>query len=324
MPELRRKATVSGFSLLAVALIAVTQLPPAFAAGPCPVASLFMWGSTGSGPGEFTQPFGVQIAEDGYVYVTDQHNERVQVFNNAGALVTSWAIPLGLSGYAHPTGICVSNGVVWVSAHQGQHVTRWSTTGTLLGYAATPPSGWFYPTAIAASAAGDIFVCNSAANRIIRLNSSGAYLSEWSTGANPYGIDIDAAGDIYVGCYAPDNHVYKYSGSGGFLLSWGGLGAGPGQFLAAEGIAHDAAGDIYVCDTGNDRIQKFTSSGAYICSFGGVGTAMGQMDVPSDISIDPNGDLYVCEYANNRIQVFTFGAVPTMRSTWGSVKTQYR
>jgi streptogramin lyase len=282
-----------------------------------------MWGSTGSAPGQFTQPFGVEVAADGYVYVADQHNERVQVFTDTGALVTSWAIPPGPNGFAYPTGICVSNGVVWVSSNQGQHVTRWSTTGAFLGYAATPLYGWAYPTGIAADAAGNIFVCNSYYYEVIRLNSSGAYLGSFPTGALPYGIDIDAAGDIYVGCYG-DNHVYKHNAAGNFLLAWGGSGAGPGQFHSAEGIIHDAAGDIYVCDTGNDRVQKFSPSGGFLCEFGGTGTSLGQMDVPSDIAVDHNGDLYVCEFVNDRIQRWTFGAVPAVQSTWGAIKARYR
>ncbi len=314
MPKLRM--------FLLYSLLSAIACTTASAGTSCPVPFL-TWGSTGAAPGQFVQPFGVEVAADGYVYVADQINERVQVFTDTGDPITSWAIPPGPNGFAYPTGICVRDGVVWVSANQGQHVTRWTTSGTLLGYAAAPPGGWAYPTSIAADAAGDILVCNSYYNEVIRLNSSGAYLGGFATGGAPYGIDIDAAGNIYVGCYGSDN-VVKHSPTGAFLLSWGGTGSGPGQFNSAEGLAHDALGDIYVCDTGNDRIQKFTSSGAFLCEFGGLGTTLGLMDIPSDLSIASNGEIFVCEYGNNRIQRFTLGVVPTSSTSWGSIKAHYR
>jgi len=46
---------------------------------------------------------------------------------------------------------------------------------------------------------------------------------------------------------------------------------GGGEFLRPEGIAVDAAGDIYVADSGNHRIQKFDSSGKYLTMLGVVG-----------------------------------------------------
>ena len=44
-----------------------------------------------------------------------------------------------------------------------------------------------------------------------------------------------------------------------FVLEWGSNGAGNGQFGGAHGIEVDANGNVYVADTGNNRIQKFTS-----------------------------------------------------------------
>jgi len=41
---------------------------------------LGMWGSEGSGTGQFRTPFGVAVAPDGTVYVVDQGNDRIQAF----------------------------------------------------------------------------------------------------------------------------------------------------------------------------------------------------------------------------------------------------
>jgi DNA-binding beta-propeller fold protein YncE len=45
------------------------------------------WGSYGSGPGQFDQPYGVDVGPDGTVYVADQYNNRVQYFTATGSLL---------------------------------------------------------------------------------------------------------------------------------------------------------------------------------------------------------------------------------------------
>ena len=48
---------------------------------------LYAWGASGTGAGEFIQPFGVAIGPDGHVYVADQVNQRVQKFLPNGQFV---------------------------------------------------------------------------------------------------------------------------------------------------------------------------------------------------------------------------------------------
>ena len=313
-------------SILAVALAWTSfQAAASAAATPCGVASILMWGTTGTGPGQFVQPFGISIPGDGLVYVTDQQNERVQVFNEFGVFVRQWTIPPGPSGFAHPTGICVSNGVVWVSSHQGHQVSRWSTTGTFLGLAASPPSGWSLPTDIAVTPTGNILVCDSGHNRVVNLTPGGTYFSQFATASMPYGISVHPNGRIYVGSYG-GSVVQRFSSLGLNELNFGTFGSGPGQFMSAEGIAIDGVGGhLYVCDTGNDRVQRFNTSGVYQCEFGGTGTLPNKMDVPSDIAIGSEGDLFVVEYLNNRIQRFSdHGPTPARSTSWGRIKAIYR
>ena len=49
-----------------------------------------------------------------------------------------------------------------------------------------------------------------------------------------------------------------------FMFQWGSNGAGEGQFSGPHGIEVDAEGNVYVVDTGNNRIQKFTSDGVFL------------------------------------------------------------
>jgi tripartite motif-containing protein 71 len=54
-----------------------------------------------------------------------------------------------------------------------------------------------------------------------------------------------------------NDRIQKFSSGGAFIAKWGASGSGDGQFSSPEGVATDAAGNVYVADTFNDRIQKF-------------------------------------------------------------------
>ncbi len=72
-----------------------------------------------------------------------------------------------------------------------------------------------------------------------------------------------------------------------FILQWGSNGAGDGQFSGPHGIEVDTEGNVYVADTGNNRIQKFTSDGVFLIKWGSFGTAPGQFNHPHGIGIGP-------------------------------------
>ncbi len=88
------------------------------------------------------------------------------------------------------------------------------------------------------------------------------------------------------------------------MTSWGSLGFGDGQFRNPQGIAVDGAGNVYVADSGNDRIQKFSASGAFLAKWGSEGSEDGQFLFPEGIAVDSLGDVYVADSENNRIQKF--------------------
>ena len=76
-------------------------------------------------------------------------------------------------------------------------------------------------------------------------------------------------------------------------------------------------GDVYVADTGNDRIQKFyfssncllgtliTDGICFARMWGSFGSGNGNFSSPSPIAVDSSsGNVYVSDKGNSRIQVF--------------------
>ena len=101
------------------------------------------------------------------------------------------------------------------------------------------------------------------------------------------------------------------------ITEWGTSGTGNSQFGAASSIAIDASDNVYVADTGNDRIQKFSSSGAFSFAFGANGTGNGQFTNPKGVAVDPSGNVYVVDTGNNRIEKFDSSG--NYLSQWGSI-----
>jgi sugar lactone lactonase YvrE len=97
------------------------------------------------------------------------------------------------------------------------------------------------------------------------------------------------------------------------LLSVGRQGSGERQFNHPSGIGWDAAmKEIYVADTGNDRIVRLSADGNYMAQYGGFGIAFGDRDEEREDSLDepwdvaPGGfsNLYVSDQNNDRISEF--------------------
>ncbi len=90
-------------------------------------------------------------------------------------------------------------------------------------------------------------------------------------------------------------------------MTFGNRGSGVGQFFAPGDIALDKEGNIYVLDTGNNRVQKFDPGGNFLMWFGGAGKEEGKFNNPSSIAVDDSGNIYISDTTNNRVQKFDPG-----------------
>src|SRR5580693_3119130 len=109
----------------------------------------------------------------------------------------------------------------------------------------------------------------------------------------------------------------------GGVLTFGSKGSGDGQFEEPTGVAVNSslteatAGDVYVIDTGNERVERFSSEGAYLSQWNGAATAakgfafsntadaQGVAVDNSGDALDPSaGDVYVADVGNKVIDQF--------------------
>lgn len=77
------------------------------------------------------------------------------------------------------------------------------------------------------------------------------------------------------------------------------------SFNAPYDIVLDSAGNMYILDTGNNRIQKLGPQGKFIKTIGRQGQGPGEFQGVFSIDIDEQDNLFVYEVRNMRIQVLS-------------------
>jgi sugar lactone lactonase YvrE len=287
---------------------------------------LSTWGVTGTGPGQFNQPFGLDFDSQGNLYVADQANFRVQVFAPDGTYLRQWLT----GGNTFPTGLRIANDLVYVVMNHVHYVNVYTTSGVLVNQIGALNGLFFYPTAISIAPSGNLYVVDSENERVVELapdgtpiGAFGGYGSAPGQFNTPYGIAIDPAGNVYVSDRG-NYRVEVFTDAGSFLRQWGTYGSGAGQFVGLDGMDFDQSGLLWVVDAGaNSRMEQFTPLGPFVDSFGSFGSAPGQFKYHADVAVAPNGNIYVSDWGNNRIQVFGNLATASRTETWGALKARY-
>ena len=179
------------------------------------------------------------------------------------------------------------------------------------------------PRGIAVDEAGNVYVADSGNHRIQKFDSSGSFLTQWGSQGDgpgqfqePWGVAVTAEGHVYV-ADTWSHRIQKFDAEGKFLITWGGYRATGGAAVGEEGffwgprdIAVDAAGNVYVTDTGNKRVQVFNPDGDFLAQWGGFGVEDGQVDEPVGIATDEEGNIYVADTWNQRVQKFEAPPLP--------------
>jgi len=78
----------------------------------------------------------------------------------------------------------------------------------------------------------------------------------------------------------------------------------PGDFAKPSGLAVDSEGNLYVCDTLNDRVEVFDADGKFISTYGKNGDGPGYFARPKGVTVDSDGHIWVADGMQDRVQVF--------------------
>jgi sugar lactone lactonase YvrE len=136
----------------------------------------------------------------------------------------------------------------------------------------------------------------------------------------PRGVSLDAGGNLYIADTSNDRIRRVDAASGIVTTVVGGTQGSSGdggpaisaELSYPEGVTSDAAGNLYIADTLNNRIRKVDAATGIITTVAGNGTGgfggdgglatNALLDVPAAVALDTSGDIYVADTGNNCIR----------------------
>ncbi len=255
------------------------------------------------------------VAKDGAgnLYIADRDHNRIRMVSAATGQISTIA-GTGTANYTGDSGL--------------------ATLATL-----NTPSG------LAIDGAGNIYIADTGNNVIRKIDAISHDISTFAgnvtdhvpgyagdgTAADsagvllnaPQGVTVDAAGDLYIA--DTNNQVIRevpsstgdittvaghFTGVGGY--NGDGIQATAATLNQPYAVALDAANDLLIADTANNRIRMVNASTQVISTVAGDGTAgatgdngaatSAELNAPTGIALDPAGNLYIGDTQNLRIR----------------------
>ncbi len=268
-------------------------------------------GSSGDGgaaaAAQLWLPAGVAVDATGNVYFTDYANHRVRKISPSG-VITAFA----------------GNGALGSSGDGGP-----ATSASMNS-----------PIGIAVDATGNVYIADLGNNRIRKVTPAGVISTVAGTGgygyggdggpatgarlSSPAGVALDASGNLFIAdtfnarvrkVDAGTGRIITVAGTGQLGSGGDGGAATSARFFNPAGLAVDAAGNLYIADTGDQRVRRVNASDGRVNTVAGNGTfgyngddipaVDAQLNAPLYITFDAAGDLYIADQVNHRIRKVT-------------------
>jgi hypothetical protein len=292
----------------------------------------------------------------GSLYIVDMQNSRIRKVTADGMISTVAGGGFGGDGgpataaqLNYPYGIAVdavgnlfiadgncirkvtADGVI--STVAGSRIPGFSGDGGLAASAKLSS-----PQGVAVDTVGNLFIADSANCRVRKVTPTGVISTVAGGGTwgfrgdggpatsaqldHPYGVAVDAAGNLFI-ADTDNNRIRKVTPAG--MIStvagngFGGRGgdghpATSAELYSPSSVAVDAAGNLFIADTGNHLVRKVTPGGVIntiagngFAGFDGDGgpATSATLCLPAGVAVDTAGNLFVADDCNSRIRKVT-------------------
>jgi len=199
-------------------------------------------------------------------------------------------------------------------------------TATLLQAGlATPSYQYLFASGMAVDGAGNAYTAIPLSGTVVEINKDTAAVSTvLGSLSSPQAVAVDPVGTVFI-AYAnvvikvrsQDGSNVVVSEEDGYGGNYGFSGDGGPAYLASlespQGLAIDPAGNLFVADTGNQRIRRVDANTQIITTYAGGGSVFGDgsaatsatLSSPAGLATDSAGNLYIADSGNNRIRKIT-------------------
>jgi tripartite motif-containing protein 71 len=138
------------------------------------------------------------------------------------------------------------------------------------------------------------------------------------TSGIPMGVAIDpGSGTVAVAVYGT-NQIDEFTADGTVIRKITTYGPSSTAFVDPEGVAFDAAGNLWVADTFANKVEEFGVSGNFITSWSVPSDGSGVSDDPTGIAVDPNGDVFLASPSPSRNDVAEYTSAGAFIATIAS------
>lgn len=289
--------------------------------------ALKVWGSNGSGEGQFIAPRDLAIGPDGSIYVADSGNHRIQLFDPEGNFLVSWGSEgAGPGQFSEPWGIAVGpEGTVYVADTWNHRLQAFSRTGEFLwqtgtffnaqGNAQESPGNFWGPRDIAVDAQGSLYVTDTGNKRVQKFSPNGEFIQLWGGGGivpgafeEPVGIAIDSQGNIYV-ADTWNRRIQKFDANFKPLAEWPVAGWVGESVVNKPYIMVDGQNRMIISDPEGYRLIAYDSNGQVLVTWGQYGQDLASFALPQGLAVDAEGFIWVTDADNNRVMRFAMPQV---------------
>jgi cysteine-rich repeat protein len=297
-------------------------------------------------------PAGVAIDADGNLLITDTGNERVRRIAVADGIIET-LVGSGRAGgvgdggaatsalLADPAGVAVAaDGTLFVADTAHHRIRRIDDDGVMSTVIGTGRAGntgdggsaalaeLSLPSAVVVDQDGALVIADTG-NKCIRRVRADDVVETVALGSAPRAVAIADDGAIFfadagantVRRIAPDGTLTTLAGTGiaGFT---GDGGAATSAQLRSPGGLVMRGGELFIADTGNNRVRRISAQGT-ISTVAGGGAALGDggaataanLNGPRGLVFDVDGRLLIADTGRNRIRLVTIGGTITTVAT---------
>jgi len=306
---------------------------------------------------QLNNAFGITVDAEGNLYIADTSNHRIRKVDTSGIITT--VAGNGMYGYSgdgwpavwaqlyHPQDVTLDDAGNLYIADLGNHrIRKVDTSGIITTVAGDGMYGYVIdevpaiqshlnnPTGIAVDAWGNLYIADSATDRIRKVDTNGiittvagcSYTGYSGDGGpaiqawlnNPTGIAVDAWGNLYIADQG--NNVVRKVDTSGIITTVAGNGrygysgdGGPAteaRLVQPYSVCIDISGNFYIADRVGHRIRKVDTSGI-ITTVAGNGYAgykgdggpasMAMVNWPVSVDVDTSGSLYISNYTIRKV-----------------------